>query len=325
MIAALSRWCLPVLLLALGCAPGERAAAAVQVTSYAVPQYAHDVAPAADGGVWFTAQGAGALGRLDPATAKSILLPLGEASAPHGVIIGPDGAPWVADGGQNAIVRVDPVSHAVSRFPLPPSRDLANLNTLTFDHRGVIWFTGQNGIYGRCDPRSGEVEVWTAPKGVGPYGINTTPAGDVYYVSLAGSYLGAIDRADGTVRMIAPPGPGVGTRRVWPDSRGGLWISEWNGGNLDRYDPPSGSWQRWRPPGAHPELYAVYVDETDKVWVSNWDTQQVLRFDPRAGKFEAFTAPHERGDANVRQLNGRKGEVWAPESGTNHIVRYKFD
>jgi streptogramin lyase len=38
-----------------------------------------------------------------------------------------------------------------------------------------------------------------------------------------------------------------------------------------------------------------------------------------------FTAPDARGDAEVRQLNGRKGEVWAPESGTNHLVRYKFE
>src|SRR5579862_6912843 len=72
----------------------------------------HDVYPAPDGTVWFTAQAAGKLGRLDPRTGKSDLISLGHGSAPHGVIVGPDGAPWVTDGGQNAIVRVDPLTRA---------------------------------------------------------------------------------------------------------------------------------------------------------------------------------------------------------------------
>src|SRR5713226_2548469 len=70
----------------------------------------HDVAPAADGGVWYTAQGAGELGRLDPSTGQIKRVKLGAGSAPHGVVVGPDGAPWITDGGVNAIVRVDPKS-----------------------------------------------------------------------------------------------------------------------------------------------------------------------------------------------------------------------
>ncbi|MDQ4056192.1 MAG: hypothetical protein M3156_02115, partial [Thermoproteota archaeon] len=79
----------------------------------------HDVAPAPDGIVWYTAQGSGELGRLDPATSETHHISLGEGSAPHGVIVGPDGAPWITDGGLNAIVRVDPVTEEVQIFPLP--------------------------------------------------------------------------------------------------------------------------------------------------------------------------------------------------------------
>lgn len=67
----------------------------------------HDVAPAADGGVWFTAQRAGYLGHFDPASRAVTEVPLGSGSRPHGVIVGADGAAWVTDGGLNAIVRVD--------------------------------------------------------------------------------------------------------------------------------------------------------------------------------------------------------------------------
>jgi virginiamycin B lyase len=83
---------------------------------------AHDVYPAPDGTVWFTAQSAGKLGRLDPRTGRSDLTALGPGAAPHGVIVGPDGAAWVTEGGQNAIARVDPTTRAVRLFPLPKER-----------------------------------------------------------------------------------------------------------------------------------------------------------------------------------------------------------
>src|SRR6266566_6387110 len=114
---------------------------------------AHDVYPAPDGAVWFTAQSAGKLGRLDPGTGKSDLIALGPGAAPHGVIVGPDGAAWVTEGGQNAIARVDPATREVKLFPLPKERRNANLNTATFDRQGMIWFTGQHGIYGPLDTK----------------------------------------------------------------------------------------------------------------------------------------------------------------------------
>jgi hypothetical protein len=146
------------------------APAGLRVQEYPVPAGSrpHDVAPAADGrSVWYTAQGSGQLGLLDPATGESRLIPLGEGSAPHGVIVGPDGAPWVTDGGLNAIVRVDPGTEKVDRYPLPPERGSANLNTAVF-RGGVLWFTGQAGVLGRLDPKVGRVEVFDARRGPGP-------------------------------------------------------------------------------------------------------------------------------------------------------------
>ena len=292
----------------------------LRVREYAVPggTRPHDVAPARDGGVWFTAQGSGQLGWLDPKTGKTKFTRLGPGSAPHGVIVGPDGAPWITDGGLNAIVRVDPRTREVRRFPLPAGSEWANLNTATFDRRGVLWFTGQSGIYGRVDPKVGKVRVFRAPRGEGPYGITTTPAGEVYYASLAGSYLGRIDVHTGRATVLRPPTPGQGARRAWSDSRGRVWISEWNAGKLGMYDPRAKRWREWRVPGANPMIYAVYVDDEDKVWVSDFGANALVRFDPVTRKFTRVQLPSP--DAAVRQILGRRGEVWGAESGTDKLV-----
>lgn len=302
------------------------AAPDVVVQTYSVPDGArpHDVAadPAPNGPVWYTAQRQGALGRLDPVTGEVEQIALGEDSAPHGVIVGPDGAPWITDSGLNAIVRVDPKTHEVTRYPLPEARGYVNLNTAAFDGRGVLWFTGQNGVYGRLDPETGEVRVWDAPHGRGPYGIAATPDGQIYYASLAGSHVARIDTDSGGAAVIQPPTPEQGARRVWSDSHGRLWVSEWNSGQLSRYDPFAGEWKAWQLPGERPRAYAVYVDEADKVWVSDFGANAVLRFDPEGERFDSF--PSDRADANVRQMLGREGEVWAPESGTDRLVVYRY-
>ena len=278
----------------------------------------HDVAPTAGGKVWFTAQAAGELGRLDPRSGRVRRVPLGPGSAPHGVIVGPDRAAWVTDGGLNAIVRVDARSLRVRRFPLPADRAGANLNTATFDRRGRLWFTGQSGVYGRLDPRSGRMRVFDAPRGPGPYGISTTGTGAVWYASLAGSHIARIDTRSGRARIVEPPTEGQGARRIWPDSRGRLWVSEWNAGKLGVYNPRTRRWREWRLPGANPQPYAVYVDESDMVWLTDFGANALVRFDPARRRFKRFGLPHA--GADVRQLLGRDGEVWGAESGTDRLV-----
>lgn len=285
--------------------------------SFAVPagSHPHDVAPAPDGRVWYTAQRSGELGLLDPRTGRVERVPLGTGSAPHGVIVGPDGSAWVTDGGLNAIVRVDGRTHAVRRFAVP--RDDANLNTAAFDGRGVLWFTGQSGIYGSVEPVSGKVRVFDAPRGRGPYGIAVTPDGTVWFSSLAGSYIARIS-ADGALRRFDVPTPGGGARRVWSDSSGMLWVTEWNAGKLARFDPASSAWKEWRLPGSGAQPYAVFVDDRDVVWVTDFGANAIQRFDPVAERFTTLRLA--RPDAAVRQLLGRAGEVWGAESGTDHLV-----
>src|ERR1043165_2670947 len=202
-----------------GGAAGEASAFAAGMQSWPLktpqPTGIHDVAPAPDGGVWFTAQRSGHLGWFDPMSGRVELIALGSGSAPHGVIQGPDKAAWITDGGQGAIVRVAWPSRELRRFPLPEGTPYANLNTCAFDGDGDLWFTGQSGIYGKVAVKSGKVTTWDAPKGRGAYGICATPSGEIWFCSLANSYIAHVDRKTGNAQVVEPPTKDQGARRVW--------------------------------------------------------------------------------------------------------------
>jgi virginiamycin B lyase len=308
-----------LLALAIGGAP----AALAETTYFDVAHggHPHDVAaaPAPGGPVYYTAQASGKLGILDPATGRVEEIALGPRSAPHGVVVGPDGAAWITDGGQNAIVRFDPKTRAVRAWPLPADTGYANLNTPTLDAKGRVWFTGQSGFYGRLDPATGVVDVWKAPRGRGPYGMATTPAGEVWFASLAGSYIARVDTDTGAATVVEPPTKDQGARRVWSDSRGRIWVSYWNTGQVGMYDPAARSWREWKLPGSAPRAYSVWVDERDRVWLTDWAANAIVRFDPATEKFASF--PSSKANANVRQMQGRAGEAWGAESGNERLVR----
>ncbi len=279
----------------------------------------HDVAPAPNGLVWYTAQKAAALGILDPETGKITEVDLGEGSRPHGVIQGPQGNAWITDSGLNAIVKYAPDTGNILTWPLPAEIGYANLNTATFDNNGKLWFTGQSGFYGSLDPSTDTLNVYEAPRKAGPYGIATTPTGLVFYASLAGNYLGKIDTQTGSAEIIEPPTKDQGARRVWSDSSNNIWVSEWNSGQLSRYTPSSGQWQSWKLPGGNGKAYAVYVDENDMVWVSDFIANATWIFDSTTNQFVGSvkgSAPN----ANVRQILGRTNEVWLPESGIDRLM-----
>jgi len=319
------RRCIPLLVIAIAlpCSLLRHAAAAgVEPVYFDVTRGAHphDVAaaPQPGGPVYYTAQATGKLGILDPRSGKVEEIALGPNSAPHGVIVGPDGAPWITDGGQNAIVRVDPKTRAVRVWALGKDVEYVNMNTLAFDAKGRVWFTGQTGYYGRLVPATNDIKVWKAPRGRGPYGIAATPGGDVYYASLAGSHIARIDTETGEATIIEPPTRDQGARRVWPDSQGRIWVSYWNTGHVGMYDPVAKSWREWKLPGERPRAYSVWVDASDKVWLTEWTSNAIVRFDPVSQKFESF--PSNRDGANVRQMLGRAAEAWGAESGNNRLV-----
>ena len=236
------------------------------------------------------------------------------------MIVGPDGAPWITDGGLNAIVRVDPRTRRVRRFPLPASAGYANLNTATFDRRGVLWFTGQSGIYGRLHPKTAACASSAAPRGAGAVRDHDDASGAVYYASLAGSYLGRIDVRTGkaTVLQAADARPGrppclVGLARADLDQR------------VERRRASACTtratrrWREWRLPGAGADAVRGLRGRLGRRLAERLRRERPRALRPADGAVHPGDA-FRRADANVRQIHGRRGEVWGAESGADKLV-----
>ena len=134
------------------------------------------------------------------------------------------------------------------------------------------------------------MRVFRAPGGEGPYGITTTPSGDVLRV--ARGQLPRPDRRAQRARDRAEaahrePGRPAGLVRL----AGRVWISEWNAGRVGMYDPRGKRWREWRVPGANPMIYAVFVDDRDQVWLSDFGANALVRFDPATGRFTRVPLP----------------------------------
>ena len=151
--------------------------------------------------------------------------------------------------------------------------------------------------------------------------MTSTPSGEIWFASLAGSYVARIERTSGRAIVVQPPKAGQGARRVWSDSGGRIWASEWNVGQVGVYDPASEGWREWRLPGDRPQAYAVFVDGDDIVWLTDFGANAIVRFDPTAEAFTVLDLPTS--GASVRQLLGRPGEVWGAESAVDKVVLVK--
>jgi virginiamycin B lyase len=62
----------------------------------------------------------------------------------------------------------------------------------------------------------------------------------------------------------------------------------------------------------------VHANHMDIVWLSDFGASAMLRFDPKTEQFTVYKSTSR--NASVRQILGRPGEVWLPESGADKLV-----
>ena len=216
-------------------------------------------------------------------------------------------------------MRVDAQSKEVT-LPLPREFSSANLNTATFDPKGILWFTGQNGVYGRLDPANRQ--------GRGVEGAERSRPLRHHDHAVRRRLVRVARRRSSRQGRYRRPGETTDRRAAAPGRRPAPGLVRFQGhpvGQPLARRAKSDVTIRPRKPGrpgrcndAKHGSYSVYVDDKDKVWLTDFSTNAIVRFDPATEKFESF--PSDRKAASVRQMLGRPGEAWGAESGTDRLV-----
>lgn len=212
------------------------------------------VAVTADGRVFVTNFGAGAVTALTPDGAVDHIIDLG--GQPYGVVIGRDGWVYVADYEGGTISGIDPADYSVAMFA-----DVPSPARLAVASDGRLWVTtAQNGAVTVLNVDGSVAETYDI--GGIPVGIAVAADG-TFYVT---------DFEDGTVKVFDSAGTQIGTIQVAADSvaigpDGVLYVTDFSG-NAVRPINADGSLDGPIFAGNNPA--GIAIDGDGHIYVSNY-------------------------------------------------------
>jgi virginiamycin B lyase len=167
----------------------------------------HDPAVAPDGSLWYTAQGANKLGRLDPQTGQFKEYPLKTpGSGPHGLVADRDGNIWFTAIARGYVGKLDPKSGKITEYRPSNSTEI-DPHTPVLDHDGVLWFTNEETNYvGRLDPKTGRMTLAKSPTPHAvPYGIVVSQSNVPIFCEFGTNKLATIDPRTMTIHEYVLP------------------------------------------------------------------------------------------------------------------------
>ncbi|MDE1933222.1 hypothetical protein [Bradyrhizobium sp.] len=255
----------------------------------------HDPLGARDGSVWWAAQLANKLGRVDPKTGAIREYTLKSPfTGPHGLVDDKEGNIWFTGNLAGLIGKLDPKTGLVTEYRLPDPK-AKDPHTLNFDQKGILWFTVQQAnMVGRLDPATGSIRLVTLPTPKSrPYGIQITAEGVPVFVEFGTNKIAAIDPDTMAIKEYALPDARARPRRLAIGTDGAAWYADFARGYLGRLDLANGAVKEWpSPSGPQSEPYGM-VFTKGAVWYSesNAKPNTVVRFDPVSEKFQSWAIP----------------------------------
>jgi virginiamycin B lyase len=311
-----------------GSAPSARPPTAsldVRIVEWELPapgSFPHDPAVAPDGALWYTAQKANRIGRLDPVTGRitEFRLPTPD-SGPHGLTADRDGNIWYTGNYAGLVGKLEVKTGHVTEYRMPDAR-ASDPHTPVFDPDGVLWFTVQRAnMVGRLDPASGKIELRSVPTpDATPYGIAINHEGVPFFCEFGTNKLASIDRRTFQIREYVLPS-GARPRRLAIAQDDSVYYSDYERGYLGRLDPKTGRVQEWPSPGGPGSRpYGIAITQDGMVWFSESGVQPntVVRFDPGREAFARAAIPS--GGGVVRNMAAAPGRrIYIACSGVNKV------
>ena len=255
----------------------------------------HDPLAARDGSIWWSAQLANKLGRVDPKTGTIREYTLKSAfTGPHGLVEDKSGNIWFTGNLLGLIGKLDPATGIVTEYPLPDP-NAKDPHTLNFDQSGILWFTVQQAnMVGRLDPATGAIKLITSPTPKSrPYGIHISAQGIPVFVEFGSNKIATIDPKTLAIKEYPLPDAAARPRRLAIGPDGMIWYADFARGYLGRLDLATGAVKEWpSPSGPKSEPYGM-VFTKGAVWYneSNAKPNTIVRFDQGTEKFQSWAIP----------------------------------
>jgi virginiamycin B lyase len=284
----------------------------------------HDPTVGADGALWYTAQEANAIGRLDPATGAIRQFPLKTPhSGPHGLIADRAGNIWFTANYAGYLGMLDPKSGTVVEYKISDPRG-ADPHTPAIAPDGRIWFTAEQGnVVGVLDPANGGIKLADVPTPKAlPYGMVIDSKGTPNFCEFGSNKITSIDPATMQMHEIVLPASGARPRRLALANDSTIYYSDFARGYLGRLDTSTGAVKEWASPGgpqSHP--YGIAITADGMVWYSESGVHPntLVRFDPPTSTFKTWPIPS--GGGVVRNMVATKdGRLYLACSGVNKVA-----
>jgi virginiamycin B lyase len=300
----------------------------VQIKEFEVPtpkSRPHDPALGPDGSLWYTAQGANKLGRLDPKTGEFKEYPLKTpGSGPHGLVADKAGNIWFTAITGGYVGKLDPNSGEITEYRPSGSTEI-DPHTPAFDHDGILWFTNEETNYiGRLDPKTGKMTLTKSPTPHAvPYGIIVLPDNRPMFCEFGTNKLATIDPRTMTIHEYTLPAASARPRRIALAPDGTVFYTDFERGYLGHFDPAAGKLlKEWASPGGtDSEPYGITITSDGEVWYSESGVipNTLVRFDPKSESFN--TQPIPSGGGVVRNMVATPdGRLYLACSGVNRVA-----
>jgi virginiamycin B lyase len=215
--------------------------------------------------VWYTGNGNGTIGELNPATGeiKQHKTPSG-GGAPHTIVLDQGGALWFTGQSGGYLGRLDRATGKITEY-----RMSGGPYGLAIDKQGQVWVCRMNADrLGKLDPRTGQqTELYMGQQSM-PRRIATAPDGTLWVTLYGNGKLAHVDPAANKVvkEYEMPLGKAGGPYAVTIDAQGRVWANEIQSDTVAVLEPKSDRFRVIKLPSKNVGIRKSIVDADGRFW-----------------------------------------------------------
>jgi virginiamycin B lyase len=216
------------------------------------------------GQVWYTGNGNGTIGQLDPATGKVIEHKAPSGGDPHTLIMDEAGVIWFTVQGGSRIGRLDTRTGKITEYPTA-----GRPYGIALDKAGNVWFCQISaGKLGKLDPKTGTLTELVLERGSQPRRMAAAPDGSLWVTLYGKGTLLRVDPVAGKVvkEYALPAGPSGGPYAVTVDGAGIVWANEIATDTVVRLDPKTEQIRVFPLPSKGVGIRKMVVDAEGRLW-----------------------------------------------------------